>query len=281
MTESAARVYTGGYSQTKERNAMSETTTTERRTRRAGAEPQARPKLVLPLGRGSRGKTVLLRWAVDRARQAGREVVLADVDRTNQGLKRFFPDALSPPSASDAAVREWLGHLLEDQIARKYTLCLDLGGGDLLLKQMARDLDLAAFLAEYDVEPVAIHMLGADIEDLSYMASVEERGVFAPPQTAVVFNLGVAIGNRDPLTAFAPVAEHPITKAVLDRGAILKRLTRLDVMHEVDERVLLFSAAADGAAGEGKPLGPIARTILKKWLRTTEDEFRDIDHMLP
>lgn len=261
---------------------MGETTTTERRTRRSGAEPQARPKLIMPLGRGSRGKTVFLRWAVDRARAAGREVVLADVDRTNQGLKRFFPDAVSPPSASDAAVREWLSALLEDQIARKYTLCLDFGGGDLLVKQLARDVDLVAFLGEYDIEPVAIHMLGADIEDLSYMRDVEEQGVFAPAQTVVVFNLGVTIGNRDPLLAFAPVADHAITKRVLDRGAVLKRLTRLEAMHEVDARVLSFSAAARGEKGEGeKPLGPFARTILNKWLRATEEEFRDIDHMLP
>lgn len=262
---------------------MGETTTTERRPRRnASVDAPTRPKLVLPLGRGSRGKTVLLRWAVDRARQAGREVVLADVDRTNQGLKRFFPDALSPPSASDAAVREWLGQILEDQIERKYTLCMDFGGGDLLVKQLARDVDLVAFLAEYDIEPVAIHMLGADIEDLSYMRDVEERGVFAPAQTAVVFNLGVALGNRDPMAAFGPVAAHPITKQVLDRGAVLKRLTRLDVMHEVDARVLSFSAAARGEAGdEGKPMGPLSRFVVSKWLRETEAEFAEIEHMLP
>jgi hypothetical protein len=56
----------------------------ERRAPQSGQAPQ--PRLVVPLGRGSRGKTVFVRWAAERALSEGRAPVLADADRTNQEL---------------------------------------------------------------------------------------------------------------------------------------------------------------------------------------------------
>ena len=61
---------------------------------------EIRPKLILLLGRGSRGKTLLARWMIDRAANAGRTIVAADGDRTNRTLARYFVHAVSPASAA-------------------------------------------------------------------------------------------------------------------------------------------------------------------------------------
>ena len=48
------------------------------------------PRAVFAVGRGGRGKTVAYRWMVDRALNQGRDVIVADADRTNQTLAAFF-----------------------------------------------------------------------------------------------------------------------------------------------------------------------------------------------
>src|ERR1700680_1102801 len=95
------------------------------------------PRLFVPLGRGSRGKTFVLRWMIERAQAAGRDVVVADLDRTNRTLSEFFEGVVSPPSADDRDALEFLSMLLERQIEERFSLAIDFGGGDLILKRMA------------------------------------------------------------------------------------------------------------------------------------------------
>jgi len=210
-------------------------------------------------------------------------VILADVDRTNQGLRRFFPDAVSPPNASDASVREWMAALIERQIKERSTVCIDFGGGDLIIKQIARQIGLVEFLTEYDIEPVAIHCIGADIDDLAYMQDVEQDGVFAPRYTAVVINEGVAPGHRDPTDAFRDVLAHPVMREVVRRGAVIVTLKRLDAMHIVDRHEVSFldAAAMNGREGIEPPIGPWIATEVKRWLRGNAADFAAVDHMLP
>src|SRR2546423_379555 len=105
--------------------------------RRPSQNEQAQqPRLVVPLGRGSRGKTVFVRWAAERAQSEGRAPVLADGDRTNQELASYFDGVVTPPSADELEVREWLAAFLEQQIAETFSAFLDLGGGDLILKRV-------------------------------------------------------------------------------------------------------------------------------------------------
>ena len=48
------------------------------------------PRAVFAVGRGGRGKTVVDRWMIDRALNQGRQIIVADADRTNQTLAAFF-----------------------------------------------------------------------------------------------------------------------------------------------------------------------------------------------
>src|ERR1700760_2601714 len=88
------------------------------------------PKFIVPLGRGSRGKSWWARWAIERAQNQGREVVVADADRTNPTLSTYFEGVTAPLSADDRDVREWLAAFVEAQIEQRFTALLDLGGGD-------------------------------------------------------------------------------------------------------------------------------------------------------
>jgi hypothetical protein len=240
------------------------------------------PKLVAPLGRGARGKSTLLKWMVERAQGQGRDVVVADVDRTNPSLSHFFDGVVSPPSADDRDVKEFLVEFIEQQIEKKFTAALDLGGGDLILKQIARETQLVPFLRQHHIMPVAIHVLGTDIDDLNYLHEVEQDEIFAPAATIVVLNEGTVPPHRTAARAFESICLHPILTKVLQRGAKLVRMPRLEPAGDVDRLRLSFAAAEEGLADDGKTvLGPFARQQTAIWRRQMEEAFASVAAWLP
>ncbi|MDG6095264.1 hypothetical protein LOC54_09130 [Acetobacter sp. AN02] len=56
--------------------------------------------LLLAQGRGGSGKTMMLVNLIERARRAGRDVRVADLDRTNQSTSHYFADAITADDAS-------------------------------------------------------------------------------------------------------------------------------------------------------------------------------------
>jgi hypothetical protein len=235
-----------------------------------------KPKLIIATGRGKVGKSTLARWAIERAVDQGSSPVILDADRTNPTLKAFFPDAIQPSSVADWEVREWLNTAVDAQIEHE-TPCafLDLGGGDLTLKQWAADLDLAQFLPANGVIPVLFHLLSSDLDDLVYMRDLE--AVFAPPHTAIVLNEGTLAIGRDPAVAFEQTLSHPILRAAADRGVRVLSMPRLGCMQDIDRRRLSFQAAQ---AGIGKPgqdkLGPTRRQMIAMWRRQMDANFAPV-----
>jgi hypothetical protein len=233
------------------------------------------PKMVIAAGRGKVGKSVTLRLAIEQHVARGGEAVIADADRTNPTLMAFFPGATRPPSAEDEDVRLWLNDLVDTQIERRGTTFLDLGGGDQTLKQWSRDLDLAQFLEKYSITPVLLHLLGSDVDDLTYLRDLET--VYAPKHTAIILNEGMVPAGRSPVTAFKPIVEHSIFKAAVDRGAVVVRMPRLGCMQEVDRRRLSFE---DAEAGKIKPgqdrFPPTMQQQVALWRRATAEAFQPI-----
>ena len=234
-------------------------------TKREGsavAELGPGPKLIVAGGRGKGGKTTLMRWAIEQALARGGEPVIADADRTNSTLTAFFEAAQRPPSVGNEDVRLWLNALVDTQIEKRHTIYLDLGGGDQMLRQWSRELDLAQFLASYDITPVLLHMLGSDVDDVAYLRTLEE--VFAPAHTAIVLNEGTVPSGRSPQSAFGPVVERPEFQAAVSRGAKVLGMPRLGCMPEVDRRRVSFAAATDRSA---KALPPTMQQAVQLWLR--------------
>jgi hypothetical protein len=243
----------------------------------------SQPKLVIPLGRGARGKTWWTRWAIDRAQRQGRDVIVADADRTNATLSAFFDRVVSPPSADDRDVRDWLATFVEQQIEERFTAILDLGGGDLVLKSVARELGLVSFLEQYGICPVAVHLIGPDADDLAYLRDVETDAVFAPQATILVLNEALVPVHKTARSAYEQtVRSHPILAKTVERGAKLVWMPRLEPASDIDIRRLTFSAAAAGKTKPGHdPIGPWRRQLITNWLRDMETAFASVADWLP
>lgn len=244
-------------------------------------DPQ--PKLIIPLGRGTRGKTFWVRWAVERAQAQGRDVVVADLDRTNPALAGFFDGVVAPPSADDRDVRETLAAFIEKQIEQRFTAVVDMGGGDLVLKRVAAEFKLVQFLSKYNITPVAVHVIGADAADLSYLQEVEREGLFAPAATILVLNESLTPPHRTPAAAFeGTVRHHPILTQTIERGARLVRMPRLEPAGEIDSGRLSFAAAEEGQGRDGQQaLGVWKRQVVAIWRRQMETEFATVADWLP
>jgi hypothetical protein len=241
-----------------------------------------RPKLIVPLGRGGRGKSFLLRWLIERAQAHGRDIIVADMDRTNASLSAFFEGVVSPPSADDRDVTEFLTSLLERQIESRFTAAVDFGGGDLVLKNIARENQLVAFLERYGIMPVAIHMIGPDKDDLSYLQSVEVDGVFAPIATILVLNESLCPPHRTPLAYFeSTIRNHPIFLKVIERGARPVFMPRLVPAGEVDSNRLTFANAEDGRVEPASAIGVWKRQQIAIWRRAMENAFAPVAEWLP
>lgn len=240
-----------------------------------------KPKLIVPLGRGSRGKTFWVRWAVERAQSMGREVVIADMDRTNATLSSFFTNVVSPPSGDDRDVREFMGEFIERQIEQRFTAVLDLGGGDTILKSVARQSKLVEFLSTNGIEPVVVHMIGPAIDDLAFLRDVEED--LAPPATILILNEGMVPPHRTAAAAFeSTVGGNPILISAIERGARLLRMPRLEPAADIDTARLGFGAAEDGKKGVGSArIGLWKRQQIALWRRAMEDEFGGVASWLP
>src|SRR5208282_6003182 len=234
----------------------------------AAPEDATQPRQVVLCGRGVHGKSWLVRWAGGRAIARGREVVIADADRTNPTLSAYFDRVVTPPSSDDADMRDWYA---------------DLGGGDLLLKQLAREIGLVPFLERHAVRPVAVHLLGPDRDDLAYLHDMERDGLFAPAATILVLNEALVPARRAIRTAFqSTILEHPTFLAALERGAKVVWMPRLEPAHEIDARRLTFTAAEDNQVKPGQtPIGPWNRQLIHNWLRDMETNFAPVAHWLP
>ena len=246
------------------------------------SQSSAQPKLVIPLGRGGRGKTWWTRWAVERAQNAGRDVVVADAARPNATLSAFFAGVVSPPSAEDDDMHDWIAAFCEQLIERRLTATLDLGGGDLLLKRFARDIGLVPFLENHGVQPVAVHVLGPDRDDLAYLRDLEANELFAPAATILVLNEALVPKGRSVAQAFAVLHDNPIFLGAVQRGARPVWMPALRPAHEIDDRRLTFAAAEASRVKDGQaPISLVNRQYVAEWRRRMEANFAPVAAWLP
>jgi hypothetical protein len=251
---------------------------------------EGRPLFIVLAGRGGTGKSFLVRWICERTFAAGRSVVIADGDRTNRALPRFFDDVQAPTSSDDRVVRRWLETIIEQMVVGRFSVVIDLGGGDMVLKQLALELDLQAMLEEQGVSPIILHLIGPEVESLGYLDSVEAvdfaspsgKPLFAPEQTALILNEGLVAEDLDPAEVFAPIRENKVFKAAVRRNAQTILMPRLKPAYEVNRRHIAFADASNGHTKEGlPPLGITDRQRVRMWLRAMDAAFAPLTTWLP
>ena len=240
----------------------------------AALRPERNPQIVVTLGRGRTGKTVFLSWL---AETAARDIPLRiiDADLNNPVLSKRFPDAVKSKGVDDER-RIWLEAQFIQQMEAastpgRFDVLLDLGGGDILMKRWEAELALADMLAGSSIEPIAVHMLGTDLADLSFLEDVEKRKLFCPPKTILILNRGLINPSRAAAEAFGEVMESDVVKHVLGRGGRIAVMPHLLCMEDVEKHGLRFAEAQDVTS----PIrNPFNRVRVRRWLTVEMEEMR-------
>lgn len=249
-----------------------------------GADP-ARGAIDVLLGRGRTGKTTWARWAIERARNAGRTITVADGDRNNGTLGSFYSDASSPAAGDDVTVAAWMEELAEGTILGHGRLMLDMGGGDRSFATVAERHGFNEVLPAEGVDLTAWYFLAGGRDDFETLVFMERIG-FRPQRTVIVFNEGLAPAVPAGQDAFASALRSKEVGKVLDRGAKLLRMpaTPLATMVEADNLFIGIRDAAGGGVPKGedglphpdaRPLNLWRRNELKKWLALMEERHAE------
>ena len=67
-------------------------------------------------------------------------------------------------------------------------MVLDMGGGDKVLEEHAKDMNLRDFCEAAGVQPLAIYSIGPTMEDFDHVMNIYEKGYFRSDRSVVVLN---------------------------------------------------------------------------------------------
>ena len=110
------------------------------------AAGEGAPVLAIRLGRGRTGGTTFLDFLVQRARQKGKTIRVADGDRGHATLSELYPPdepggALRPEGAEIGDVAEWVTEVVSQMAADHASMVLDMGAGDTVLEEHSKQMD--------------------------------------------------------------------------------------------------------------------------------------------
>jgi hypothetical protein len=223
------------------------------------------PVLAIGFGRGFGGKSTLLSEVAWRAINQGRSVIVADFDARSKTLADLFPGAVVPQTEELPDLKTEFSKLLNRMAKEKSSAVVDLGGGDRLMLEYGRDLRLVEFCQRRGIEPLAIYVLGPEVEDLRHCLSIYEAAYFRPQRTLLMLNEGVIREGRTVVGAFEQTMAHPDFQRMVSNGAVPMLMTRLPCMDAIKERRLNFYEAATGGQ-----LDPVEEFMLDDWLADLE-----------
>ncbi|MDE3116769.1 MAG: hypothetical protein KGL26_14305, partial [Pseudomonadota bacterium] len=231
------------------------------------------------IGRGKTGKTTLLRWIAEIALQAGRPLLMADIDPTNASFSSYFPDVSRPSGFEPVEVRGWLQRFIAYAVEQNTTALVDLGGGDTVLRSLLAEMP--AIFSEIEaagLAPVALYLCGPQPDDLAPLVTFASHD-FTPAARAIVFNEGVAEAGLPRLKSFAEIMRHPAVAAEIQAGGLVLWMPRLFAAAAVESRRSSFAAVRDGTTAW--PVNLFDRARVRAWLETMERRFTGIASWLP
>lgn len=251
-------------------------------------EPKPDPaKLLVLLGPQNSGKSLLGRAVIERAREEGRDPLILDGDRNDAYLASLFTEndasgtnrVRRPDYADDATVKAWLDVELSEMEGDSRSRVLDMGGGDLVFPDYAREREVVAMLADARgaIEPVAVHMILPTVSDLAVLERMETDNLFAPIATVLALNAGPVGDTRPADVVFRRVRETAAYRAVLARGAREIVVPTLGCMDLVDDTGLSF----EQAMARTSPLGLAHRQMVATFRRRLHAELDKVAPWLP
>ncbi|HME19917.1 MAG TPA: hypothetical protein VKI44_00870 [Acetobacteraceae bacterium] len=242
-----------------------------------------KPKVLMAIGAGGTGKTMLLRYFTDELLARDSDARLAAIDPEKRELKSYFQGVLEPPGYDPDTVLTWLRGFLSFLTDHRGSALVDIGGGDTALPRLVGELPtLAADMEAAGVHPVAIYPMTPRVSDLSPLATLERAG-FQPKATAIVLNEGrMPTADRD--AWFGQHRHHSVYRAAMSRGAVELWMPRLSEWKKVEDRQFRFTHARDGIVSEGRkavPLGLLDRAGVRTWMGRMQTAFAPISSWIP
>ena len=253
-------------------------------------EPKpASAKLLVLLGPQNSGKSLLGRAIVERAREQGRDPLILDGDRNDAYLASLFTETDAagtaarrvrrPDYADDATVKAWLDAEVSEMEGDGRSRVLDMGGGDLVFPDYAREREIVAMLsdARAAIDPVAVHLILPTVSDLAVLERMEGEGLFTPAATILALNAGPVGDTRLAEVVFRRARESAIYRAAVARGALEIVVPTLGCMNLVDDAGLSF----EQAMARSSPLGLAHRQMVATFRRRLYAQLEQVAPWLP
>ena len=210
-------------------------------------------------GRGGAGGSTDLNRVVQRARYQGRRVKPLDGDLRSRTLSILYPafdtdgapilDGASSPASEDPAdAKKWLSFEFDQMIEEGVSRVLDLGGGDRVLQEYNRDLEVPEFCRDYGIGLTAAFYLGPNMEDFRHV-----------------------LQGQSTKNAFGPIVGHPDFHAILKDGARAVVMPRLSCLDQLQERGLgIYDAIHSLPDKDGEKASPVLQHMTDKWAKAIE-----------
>lgn len=255
---------------------MAKVTTIEAVSESGGSESRA-PVLVVGGGRGAAGKSTVLGLLAYRARNKGRDVLVADFDPQSRTLRTLFPDAVKPKSDELPDVKDEFVELL-NTVAKGDSAVVDFGGGDTFMKEMGKDLPWVRYCAKRGIEPVALFVLSPDQENLNHVLSLFDSGHFNPKRMIIVMNEGVIREGKTTRGAFDDTVSSEGFQRMVKAGAIPLLLPRLPCMGAMTKAAAVEPAAMDfyAAASGDTGLEFVQQFMVETWIEGFEEKIQSL-----
>jgi hypothetical protein len=196
-----------------------------------------RPVLVVRFGRGRSGGSTVLDWMIQRARHAGRDIIIGDGDMQNATLSSYYPEnkpggALQPRSAEISDVTEWITTLSGDMVTRQASLILDLGGGDRIIAEHSQEMNLPEYCEAVGADPLAVYMVGPERDDFEHVLNIIRAGYFISRRGVLVLNQSLVRVGKNAGSAFDWLYQHPGYEEVsqIAKIVMMPRLACMDAM---------------------------------------------------
>jgi hypothetical protein len=231
------------------------------------------------LGRGRTGGSTFTDMLIQRARTAGRKVVIADGDLRNSTLAGLYPPgkeggALQPQSDDLVDMKDLFTTALGRAVAEQASLMVDFGGGDRVMVEYGRELSLVEMSEGLGLVPLAIYVTGPEMDDFDHILSLWRSRVFRPEHSLLVLNEHLIPNGRSPAGAFRNIMARPEFSELADEGLNAIVLPRLPCMSHVRDAGLSLVDAMKGRPGKhGEPLDPVRQFMVKHWLGRLETAF--------
>jgi hypothetical protein len=239
------------------------------------------PVMGIRLGRGRTGGSTFLDMLIQRARVAGRKVVIADGDLRNSTLSGLYPPGteggtLKPQSDDLMDMKDLFTGSLGKAVADKASLLVDFGGGDRVMLEYGRELSLVEMAEGLGLVPLAIYVTGPELDDFEHILSLWRSGVYRPEHSLLILNEHLIPNGRSPEGAFRSIMSRPEFTEIGEEGLTPIVMPRLPCMSNVRDAGLSLVDALRGKSGsKGVPLDPVRQFMVKTWLKRMETLFAE------